>query len=203
MANKNGAVAIVDDDERVLKSTAALLATYDFEVVTFKSAEEFLQQRAAHELICLILDIRMPGMSGMELQVRLQNDRASLPIIFITAHGDIPMAVKAIQDGAADFIEKPFSGDMLAAAIQRSIENPCLTDQNLEDAQNEACQAIAKLTKRETEVFDHLVLGKTTKMIARELDISPRTIDVHRNNIREKLGAQSIADLIRLKSAAG
>lgn len=194
-------IAIVDDDSSVLKSTSALLDSYDFETRTFASGSAFLEAYNRHDFDCIILDVRMPGMNGLEVQSALNDQNAMVPIVFITAHGDIPMAVLAIRAGAADFIEKPFTHEQLTESIDYALKFTAQTlslRQQRIDAQNR----LANLTDRERDVFEQIVMGETNKSIARLLGISPRTVDVHRQRIRDKLDAERLADLIRIKQAA-
>lgn len=191
-------IAVIDDDQAVLKSTSALLAAYDFETRCFASASAFLEDDNLEGIDCILLDVRMPGLSGLELQNILSQRHAAIPIVFITAHGNIPMAVSAVQAGASGFLEKPFTADQLTRSIEHAI-----TINGSNDASNAEKQAavekLSKLTARERDIFEHIVLGETNKNIALILGISPRTVEVHRLRIRDKLGADSLADLIRLK----
>jgi two-component system response regulator FixJ len=194
-------IRIVDDDAGVLKSLSALLRAHGYRTLTFGSAEEFLADPDAARGAALLLDVRMPGMSGLELQAALAKRGVELPIVFMTGHGDIPMAIEAIRAGAVDFIEKPFTDAVLLAALTRALgeggeaETKAALDRP-------ADEQIACLTARERDVFEHLVLGQTNKIIAHELGISQRTVEVHRGRIKDKLKARSLADLIRLKQAA-
>ncbi|MBD3663694.1 response regulator transcription factor [Sulfitobacter sp. TSTF-M16] len=195
-------VAIVDDDRSVLASTSVLLSALGYATSQHPSGEHFLEEADLDRIDCLVLDVRMPGISGLELQKELSDRDISIPIVFITAHGDIPMAVKAIRAGAADMIEKPFTQGELTESIEFSLRYRPFSGPNsmTRDAANER---LDRLTKREREVFELVVLGETNKTIGRELEISPRTVDVHRKKLREKLGADRLADLIRLKQASG
>ena len=201
MSTKQRPIHIVDDDASVLKSLSALLKAHGHDTRTFGSAEAFLADRDAAESGILLLDIRMPGMTGLQLQAKLAGNESDLPIVFMTGHGDIPMAIEAIRAGASDFIEKPFTDDVLLSAIARALKTGSGTDQTALVDESSA-EKLAVLTARERDVFDHLVLGETNKIIAHELGISQRTVEVHRGRIKEKLNAGSLADLIRLKQVS-
>ena len=201
MSTKQRPIHIVDDDASVLKSLSALLRAHGHDTRTFGSAEAFLADRDACESGILLLDIRMPGMTGLQLQAKLVESGSELPIVFMTGHGDIPMAIEAIRAGASDFVEKPFTDDVLLSAIARALE-ACSGTEPAAPIDERASEKLAVLTARERDVFDHLVLGETNKIIAHELGISQRTVEVHRGRIKAKLNAGSLADLIRLKQAS-
>lgn len=192
---------IVDDDAGVLKSLSALLEAHGYTTRTFSSAEAFLEDVAGVGRGVLLLDVRMPGMNGLEMQAKLAEDGIDFPIVFITAHGDIPMAIEAIRKGAIDFIEKPFTDQILLAAIERAVQQEA-GDQRIATADTRPAGELDALTDRERDVFDHLVLGETNKAIAHALGISQRTVEVHRGRIKEKLNARSLADLIRLSQTS-
>ncbi len=196
-APPNARVYIVDDDEPVRASLCALLAAHRYDAVGAASAEEFLEQFEPRDALCALIDLRMPGMGGMELH-RLLSDRGiAVPVIILTAHGDVPLAVEAMKRGAIDFIEKPASESQLLSAIETAghhlsnRQQPGLAD-------GVVSERLARLTGREREVLSYLVLGMTNKHIADELGISQRTVEIHRSRIREKLEARSLADLIRM-----
>lgn len=190
-------IHVVDDDPSVRNSLRALLVAHKHEVVVSPSAEAFLADFDRSQPACLLVDLRMPGMSGMELVAQLKAEGLTLPIIVLTAHGDVPAAVRAMKAGALDFIEKPVMEGHILAAIEQAAQ--VLADQPLEDlSREEVSRRMARLTVREREVLDHLVLGQTNKTIAEDLKISQRTVEIHRARIREKLEARGLADLIRM-----
>jgi len=194
-------VFIVDDDEAMRDSLTWLLEGNGYQVRSFNSAEQFLSAYDASQVSCLILDVRMPGMSGPELQERMIAENIDIPIVFITGHGDVPMAVRAMKAGAVDFIEKPFSDTLILDGVKRA-----LAAANRTSADNELAAAaearLKELTPREREVLDRLVLGRANKVIAFELDISPRTVEIHRARVMEKMQAESLSHLVRLALAA-
>jgi FixJ family two-component response regulator len=189
-------VFIVDDDEAQRDSLVWLLESHDYAVKAFDSAESFLA--AWHEDFtgCLILDIRMPGMSGFELFEELANRHSLLPVIFITGHGDVPMAVSALKKGAVDFIEKPFPGEEMLRLVAHSFERE-RSGRARRRSGADAARRIASLTAREREVLDLIIAGKLNKQIADVLGISIKTVEVHRARVMEKMGARSLASLIR------
>jgi len=190
-------VFLVDDDEAVRDSLGLLMKSVSLPSRSFASAVEFLADYDPDCPGCLVLDIRMPGMSGMELQQKLIEMRAILPIIFITGHGDIPMAVEAMQRGAIDFIPKPFRDHELLDRINKALEE----DRTNRDAlleREEVEKRIEKLTPREKQVLELVVQGKANKVIAGDLEVSQRTIEIHRSRVMEKMQARSLAQLVRM-----
>jgi len=195
-------VFIVDDDTAVRDALKFLLRSVGHPVETFSSAQDFLTAYRDDRPGCLVLDIRMPGMSGLELQEKLVEKRSILPIIFITGHGDVPMAVEAMQAGAMDFIQKPFRDQDLLDRINQALEK---------DANNRAAlgelnvirERLASLTPREREVMDLVVNGKANKVIAGDLDLSQRTVEIHRARVMEKMQASSLAHLVRMVIEVG
>jgi FixJ family two-component response regulator len=191
-------VFIIDDDEAVRDSMSMLLETIDLPHRCFASAREFLEFFDGTQRGCLVLDIRMPGMSGLDLQQHLNDDNAMLPIIFITGHGDIPMAVEAMRHGALDFMRKPFREQDLLDRIQQALEYEAGTRDILLD-RAKILQRIATLTAREREVFERVVQGQANKVIAIDLGISERTVEVHRAQVMKKLEVRTLAELVRAK----
>jgi FixJ family two-component response regulator len=195
-------VFIVDDDEAVRDSLMALLDAVGLKVEAFGSAKEFLSAYDAGRTGCLVLDVRMPGMSGLELQRKLAASQFPIPVVIITGHGDVPMAVEAMKAGAVDFIEKPFRQEVLLDSIRRSLETGG-QERHGEFAAAEVAARIALLTPRETEVLKRLVIGQPNKVIAFGLGISPRTVEIHRARVMEKMQARSLSHLVRMALAAG
>jgi two-component system response regulator FixJ len=190
-------VAVIDDDEAVLDSLRMMLSRYDFEVRTFKSAEDYLASREVEEPCCIVCDVRLPDMSGLELQAELQKRRSAVPIVLITGHGDISMAVSAVKAGAYDFLEKPFSPDRLIEAIKGAVDkahHKLAGDQEL----RRLASRVNELSDRQKQVMDLAVKGLSNKEIAQTLQISPRTVETYRAWVMEKTGARNIAELVRL-----
>lgn len=178
----------------------ALLESVKLDYEIFASADEFLQQEDQRRAGCLVLDIRMPGLGGLELQEALISRGNPLPIIFITGHGDVPMAVEAMQKGAVDFIQKPFRDQELLDRIRQALS----TDRKRRRARAEYAdvdEKLARLTGREREVFDLVVTGKPNKVIAYDLDVSQRTVEIHRARVMAKMEARTLADLVRMHMA--
>jgi two-component system response regulator FixJ len=190
-------VFIVDDDQAVARSLRWLIESVQLRVETFASAQAFLDGYAAAKPGCLVLDVRMPGMSGIELQERLTVQRIRIPIIFITGHGDVQMAVRAVQAGAFDFIEKPFNDQDLLDRIQRAIAVD--SERRGRDSQRARLSALfASLTPREREVMDLVVEGMSNKAVANTLGLSAKTVEVHRAKVMEKMNARSVSDLVKM-----
>ncbi len=200
--SKKGTIYIVDDDEAVRDSLQWLLEGQDYRVRCFESAETFLGRYDPREVACLIADVRMDGMSGLELQERLLERQSPLPIIFITGHGDVPMAVDAMKKGALDFIQKPFKEAELLGLVERMLD----TAAEQFEASNQAATRealLSKLTSRESQVLDRIVAGRLNKQIADDLNISIKTVEAHRANIMEKLSVSTVADLLKIALAPG
>lgn len=196
MPHKNLTVFIVDDDEAVRESLEDLLDSVGLNVQTYASAADFLAGYSADELGCLILDVRMPGMSGLELQQELNRRNMSLPVIILTGHGDVPMAVQAMKQGALDFIQKPFRDQNLLDQVNKALDNSN-GKYTLQQRVEQTNQQIQTLTSREQQVMQMTVEGMPNKVIAIDLGVSQRTIEVHRANMMRKLQADSLADLVR------
>ena len=194
---KKGTVYVVDDDEGVRDSLQWLLEGKDYRVRCYDSAETFLSRYDAREVACLIVDIRMGGMTGLELQDRLVERKSPLPIVFITGHGDVPMAVDTMKKGAMDFIQKPFQEDALVNLVERMLEQARgAFSEHQQSASRDAL--LAKLTTREAQVLERIVAGRLNKQIADDLGISIKTVEAHRANIMEKLNANTVADLLKI-----
>jgi FixJ family two-component response regulator len=198
---KKGTVYVVDDDEAVRDSLQWLLEGRDYRVRCFDSAEAFLSRFDPREVACLIADIRMDGMSGLELQDRLIERKSPLPIVFITGHGDVPMAVTTMKKGAIDFIEKPFKEDALLELIERMLTQASVAFEQYQEQLNREA-LLSRLTSREAQVLQRIVAGRLNKQIADDLGISIKTVEAHRANIMEKLGANTVADLLKIALGA-
>jgi two-component system response regulator FixJ len=195
--DKNETVFVVDDDPDVRDSLSVLLSSANFQVETFDSARAFLASDALGRAGCLVADVRMPDMDGLELQEEIGKRKSKLPVIIITGHGDVPLAVRAMKAGAVDFLEKPFEEERLIGSIKRA-----MTANSAMQSQAKAVEIvsarIAQLTGREREVLSLVVAGRANKEIARALNISPRTVEIHRAHVMEKMEADSLAELVRL-----
>lgn len=197
MPDQPAAIFVVDDDEGVRNSLKFLLKSVGLATHAFASADEFLAAYRPDQPGCLVLDVRMPGMSGLELQQQLNVRGAVVPVIFITGHGDVPMAVEAMQQGAFDFLQKPFRDQELIDRIQRALESDTRNREAL--AEHDKIRArLDLLTEREREVLGLLTSGKQNKTMAAELGLSQRTVEIHRARIMEKTGAGSLAQLVRM-----
>lgn len=195
-----GLVYVVDDDEAVRDSLRWLLEANRYQVACYAAAEDFLAGYDGNRVACLILDVRMPGMSGLELQERLVSIQANLPTLFISGHGDVPMAVSAMKKGAADFIEKPFNEAELRASVERMLAQ-ARSMAEAKKAQRARSDLMARLTAREHQVLECIIAGRLNKQIADDLGISIKTVEAHRANIMDKLDAATVADLLRLALA--
>lgn len=197
MNNRPASVTVVDDDDAVRDSLRLLLKSVGLPTVAYPSAREYLEAWRPDQPGCLVLDVRMPGMSGLELQQELNRRGAITPVIFISGHGDIPMAVEAIQHGAFDFLQKPFRDQDLIDRVQRALQ----ADRANRDALSQRDllrDRHASLTPREKEVLLLVTQGKANKVMAGDLGVSQRTVEIHRARVMEKMGAQSLAHLVRM-----
>jgi len=199
--DKQETVFVVDDDEGIREGLALLLETVGQPYELYSSAIEFLDAYDASKGGCLVLDIRMPRMSGLDLQEKLNEQGSLLPIIFITGHGDIQMAVEAMRRGALDFIRKPFREQDLLDRINEAMAFDAGKRKNMAE-QQQLLDKVAALSEREREVFHHVAAGEMNKVIAQDLGISVRTVEVHRSRVMEKLGVRSLAQLVRIKIEA-
>jgi two-component system, LuxR family, response regulator FixJ len=195
-------VFIVDDDDAVRESLAVLLETSGFIIAQFSSGQDFLDAVEPAQNGCLILDVRMPGLSGPEVQAKLAERDITLPVIVMTGHGDLAMAVRAMKAGAVDFIEKPASIGEITEAVRTAL-NISAESWAAANQADEIRQRLARLTTREREVLDELVIGNLNKVIAYNLDISPRTVEIHRARAMEKMQARNLAHLVRMAITAG
>ena len=192
-----GVVYVVDDDEGVRDSLQYLLEASQYQVYTFASAEDVLAQFDPHAIAVLVLDVRMPGMSGLQLQEALLARKAALPIVFVTGHGDVSMAVSTMKKGAVDFIEKPFNQADLKVLVDRLLVQARERAAAVERERMNAA-LLARLTAREQQVLERIVAGRLNKQIAADLGISIKTVEAHRANIMDKLEANTVADLMRV-----
>ncbi|KAA0074002.1 response regulator FixJ [Tardiphaga sp. P9-11] len=199
--NNRPKIDIVDDDPAMRDSLAFLLDVNGFKVRTHETAQAFLDHIRQATPDCVISDIRMPGMSGLELVRKLRTDGLTCPVIAITGHGDVALAVEAMKAGAADFIEKPFDDDVLLSAIRSALATRSIDA--VDAGRAEANERLAELSPRERDVLQGLVSGKINKVIAHDLGISPRTVEVYRANLMAKTGARSMSELMRLALTAG
>lgn len=197
----NATTHIVDDDQAVRKSLKLLVSSAGLDAREYQGGQEFLDRYASCKPECLLLDLRMPGMDGLELQRELRKRDIHIATVFLSGHGDIPIAVRALREGALDFVEKPFNNDDLLRRVRLGIESDAEREQARIDRQ-EAEQRLSVLTVREGEVVNKLVEGKINKLIGHELCISPRTVESHRARIMKKLGVDSLSDIFKLVFAA-
>lgn len=195
-------VHIVDDDDAVRQSLEFLLKSAKIEVHSHTSATSFLEVLPTFDPGCVITDVRMPGISGIELLKQLKSMASPIPVIIITGHGDVPLAVEAMKYGAADFLEKPFDDELLLATV-RSALNRLEKDGKREAERAEILDKLATLSSRERQVLEGLVAGHANKIIAFNLSISPRTVEIYRANVMSKMGAASLSDLVRMALVAG
>jgi len=199
--NNKATVFVVDDDQAMRNSLKWLIESVAMQVETFDSADAFIRSYYPGRSGCLLLDVRMPGMSGLELQEYLAQQRISIPVIIITGHGDVPMAIRAMKAGAVDFIEKPFNDELLLESIRHALQK----DEQQRDQQKqraEIAERLARLTPREHEVMAMVTGGKANKEIAASLGVSAKTVEAHRARVMEKMEAHSLAELVRMAMLA-
>jgi two-component system, LuxR family, response regulator FixJ len=202
MPSETATVHIVDDDDALRESLAFLLGTARINVATHASASAFMEAIPGAKLSCVITDVRMPGMSGIDLLKRLREMKIEVPVIVITGHGDVPLAVEAMKVGAIDFLEKPFDDEVLLASVKAAIERQGgEIKRNAERA--EIVSRLAALSNRERDVLGGLVAGRANKQIAFDLGISPRTVEIYRANLMNKMQAGGLSDLVRMALIAG
>jgi len=202
MPSDTDIVHVVDDDEAMRDSMAFLLRAENFQVQTYADAADFLTALPQIKVGCVVTDVRMPGMSGIELLQRLRELKVSLPVIVVSGHGDVPLAVEDMKTGALDFIEKPFEDDVFLRAVRTALGAQAV------DSQRQAQKAtinsrLESLSNREREVLEGLVAGHPNKTIAYDLGISPRTVEIYRANVMEKMQARSLSDLVRMALVGG
>ena len=197
-----GAVHVIDDDDAVRTSLMFLLKTADIKVYAYESPEAFLERVAGIASGCVVTDLRMPQMSGLELLQRLQEIKAELPVIVITGHGDVPLAVEAMRAGAVDFLEKPFDDETLLSAVRSALRRQG-SDGGQEPERRAFASRIAALSGRERQVLEGLIAGRPNKVIAGDLGISPRTVEIYRANLMTKMQAASLSDIVRMALIAG
>ena len=194
-------VFVVDDDQAMRNSLKWLIESVGMKVETYSTADEFIRNYYPGRAGCLLLDVRMPGMSGLELQEHFIKHQINIPIIIITGHGDVPMAVRAMKSGAVDFIEKPFNDELLLESIRNALSMDI--EQRAAQAERaEIATRLANLTPREHEVMEMVTAGKSNKEIAQTLGVSAKTVEAHRSRVMEKMQADSLADLVKMAVAA-
>jgi two-component system, LuxR family, response regulator FixJ len=200
--NVPACIAVIDDHKSARLSLRALLESSQFAVIDFPSAGAYLEVEGTERIDCLVVDVHMPEMSGLELQEEMIRRNINTPLIVVTGQGDVPLAVKAMRAGAFDFLEKPFDDEMLLGSINRALaggRRPTLEDADIKAAM----EMLGRLTEREREVLNLLTMGETNKIIGHQLGISPRTVEAHRARVLEKMKARNVADLMRTVRVAG
>jgi two-component system response regulator FixJ len=202
MSSEVAVVHVIDDDEAMRQSMAFLLRTANLEPRTYESGSAFLEALPHVKSGCIVTDVGMPGMTGIDLMKRLRELSVTMPVIVITGHGDVPLAVEAMKGGALDFLEKPFDDDVLLAAV-RSALSAQATDSERQALNAKIRERLASLSSRERDVLEGLVAGKPNKIIAYDLGISPRTVEIYRANVMTKMNAGSLSDLVRMALVGG
>ncbi|CAN5139844.1 response regulator FixJ [soil metagenome] len=202
MTEASNIIHLVDDDEAIRQSIGFMLRKAGYTVIAFASGDDFLKAVTRESQGCVLLDVRMPGLDGLEVQARLNGTGIALPVIMLTGHGDVTLAVRAIKAGAIDFLEKPFERASLLAAIEDALRQ---SNRGVHDklARDEAIVRLAVLTTREGDVLKGMVAGRPNKLIAFDLNIATRTVEVHRANLMDKLHARNLSDVLRMAFAAG
>ena len=195
-------IIVVDDDEAVCEALEALLRSAGFRTTTFNSGAAFLDAVTDSDAACVVLDIKMPGIDGLEVQRQLTEREMTIPVIIVTGYGDVATAVRAMHAGAIDFIEKPVARDRLIKSVERAVEAGANLRRRL-DERSEIEGRIDTLTPRERQVFEQLVMGRPNKIAAYELGISPRTVEIYRKNVMAKMGAGSLSHLVRMAIVSG
>ena len=201
MDSSKATVYVVDDDKAVRKGLSLLIRSVGMNVHVCAGVQEFFRLYDPDVTSCIVLDVRMPGMSGLELQEKLVSQKIHIPVIFISGHGDVPMAMRAVKMGAVDFIEKPFREQALLESIQNAIAMDTNRRRKTRDV-SETKKRIKSLTAREREVMNGIIEGKPNKTIAYDLDLNKKTVEYHRSNVIKKMGADSVAGLVLLISKA-
>jgi two-component system, LuxR family, response regulator FixJ len=198
----DGIVHVIDDDDAMRESLAFLLKSAKVAVTTYESADAFLGRLQDLNGGCVVTDVRMPGMSGLDLLKRLRELKNPMPVIVITGHGDVPLAVEAMKFGASDFLEKPFDDEVLLSAVRTALSDDSASQQD-QAVRAAVLQRLESLSAREREVLDGLVAGNPNKTIAYDLGISPRTVEIYRANVMTKMEASSLSELVRMALTAG
>lgn len=199
MTKPSPVICIVDDDTAVRDSLCAVLGAWGYETITFSTAEAFLAAKSAHGSDCILLDVRLPGQDGLELLAAVRKVDKHIPVIILTGHGDVTMAVRALKDGAQDFIEKPYAAEDLVSRIDAVIQNAAT--QPADNAHY--IDVLKSLTPREMQVMRMVVAGHSNKVIAYKLDLSPKTVEIHRGRVMKKTESRSLSYLVRLALKAG
>lgn len=200
---KSSSIFIVDDDPAIRDSVQAMLDAEGYATKTFETGLEFLGFCQSDPEGCALLDVRMPDINGLDLQIKLREKGIDLPVVIMTGHGDIKMAVQAMRNGASDFIEKPFTKEAIIQSLKTAFNGGRSTVKQSAALDDEARVLVERLTPREIDVLNQLVIGNPNKIIAHELDISPRTVEIHRARVMEKMQARNLSHLVRLAIAAG
>ena len=202
MTDKPTCVFVIDDDDSVRRSLKVLLESLNYDVETFASGEQFLARKPFHGIGCIILDVRMPGLSGLDLQEQLIQTEHPMPIVFITGHGDLPMGIDAMKKGAVDFLPKPFDDEQLITAVELALEKERKARAEF-DRLHSFRECLKTLSPREYDVFRQVITGRLNKQIAAALNIAEQTVKIHRARVMRKLKVDSLAELVRLAENAG